>query len=96
MMPLLCISQVLDYGKSICHEGFKHVRLLLNLFQDNSRVTTQVHGGVFICKAVSILFISFARRTAAHSSSRGIVTLFTSATLLLLFTSFTVVASSGD
>ncbi|GFU81837.1 hypothetical protein TNCV_3020661 [Trichonephila clavipes] len=30
MMPLLFVSQVLDCGNSICHEGFKQVRLLLD------------------------------------------------------------------
>ncbi|GFW20495.1 hypothetical protein TNCV_4547621 [Trichonephila clavipes] len=95
MMPLLCVSQVLDCGNSIFHEGFKQVWLLLDPRQDNSQVTPQVHGGSFVRQS-QLFFISFARRTAAHSPSRSIVALFTCATLLLLATSFTAVASSGD
>ncbi|GFV55874.1 hypothetical protein TNCV_2834461 [Trichonephila clavipes] len=65
MMPLLCVSQVLNCGNSICHEGFKH-------------------------KLGSFWIYAKTKVESLHSSSRGIVTLFTGATLLLLATSFTV------
>ncbi|GFY10553.1 hypothetical protein TNCV_2193741 [Trichonephila clavipes] len=67
MMPLLSISQVLDCDNSICHEGFKHK--LGSFWIHAKTIVESLHrytGGVFICKAVSTLFISIARRTAAH------------------------------
>ncbi|GFR13744.1 hypothetical protein TNCT_503611 [Trichonephila clavata] len=52
MMPLLCISQMLGCGNSICHEGFGQVRFLLihaKQWLSHSTGTWEA----FICKAVS-------------------------------------------